>query len=118
MASRQAVAAIFVMLVSVCSRHVLGDNFQQTLENYGNTIVRHISQDLLEGEFSSILASPLVFCHHLITLFARERNSGEIVNPICFRRFQIDHELERRRAAENSSLPQFRHHGKLPKAHP
>src|SRR5262245_37565221 len=26
----------------------------------------------------------LVFCHHLITLFARARKSGESVSPICF----------------------------------
>ena len=26
----------------------------------------------------------LVFCHHLITLFARARTSGGIVKPICF----------------------------------
>ena len=31
----------------------------------------------------------LVFCHHLITLFARERNSGESVSPICFAAFKL-----------------------------
>ena len=31
----------------------------------------------------------LVFCHHLITLFARERNSGESVRPICFAAFKL-----------------------------
>ena len=31
----------------------------------------------------------LVFFHHLITLFARERNSGESVRPICFAAFKL-----------------------------
>ena len=31
----------------------------------------------------------LVFFHHLITLFARERNSGESVSPICFAAFKL-----------------------------
>src|SRR4030095_2324328 len=31
----------------------------------------------------------LVFFHHLITLFARERNSGASVRPICFAAFKL-----------------------------
>jgi hypothetical protein len=31
----------------------------------------------------------LVFFDHLITLFARERNSGESVSPICFAAFKL-----------------------------
>src|SRR6266850_4940111 len=40
-----------------------------------------ISQNLLIGEFSSILASPHA---HLITLSARASTLGGIVKPICF----------------------------------
>src|SRR4029434_46409 len=45
--------------------------------------------DFIDGEFSSILASLLGFLHHLITLFARARNSGESVSPICFAAFKL-----------------------------
>ena len=38
----------------------------------------------------------LVFCHHLITLFARERNSGENRQTDLFRRLQVDHKLKLR----------------------
>src|SRR5262245_19926176 len=38
------------------------------------------TQDLFDGEYSSILASP---CGYLITLFARASTSGGIVRPIC-----------------------------------
>jgi hypothetical protein len=31
----------------------------------------------------------LVFFHHLITLFTRERNSGENVSPICLVVFKL-----------------------------
>ena len=31
----------------------------------------------------------VVFCPHLMTLFARERNSGESVSPICFAAFKL-----------------------------
>src|SRR5262245_32002648 len=39
------------------------------------------TQDLFDGEYTSILASP---CGYLITLFARASTSGGIVRPICF----------------------------------
>ena len=37
---------------------------------------RQISQDLVDGEFSSILALPLIVCHHLITLSALASTFG------------------------------------------
>src|SRR5262249_45242003 len=44
------------------------------------------TQDLFDGEYSSILASP---CGYLITLFARASTSGGIVRPICLAAFKL-----------------------------
>ena len=38
--------------------------------------------DSIVGEIRSILAAPLGFLHHLISLFARASTSGGIVTPI------------------------------------
>ncbi len=46
-------------------------------------------RNLLEGEFSSILTSPLRFFAHLITLFARASTFGGIVSPICLAAFRL-----------------------------
>src|SRR5262244_1051251 len=44
------------------------------------------TQDLFDGEYSSILASP---CGYLITLFARASTLGGIVRPICLAAFKL-----------------------------
>jgi hypothetical protein len=58
---------------------------------------QQLGLDLIDGEFSSILASSLGFLPSLITSSALANTFGGIVRPILFGRFQIDDELELRR---------------------